>query len=113
MTDKERILMWLVNRLYANALYSRDKISKWRDIQPSIISNDNPLQVGDLVTTQTTITPNDFIVVLLLYLNLIEKTASFENTLRASTVQISLSNEIDLNLYVYDLSESEKAFNTF
>lgn len=62
MTDKERILMWLVNRLYANALYSREKLIKWRDIQPSIISNDNPLQVGDLVTTQTTIKPNDFIV---------------------------------------------------
>ena len=62
MTDKERILMWLVNRLYANALYSREKLGKWRDMQPSIFSGDNPLQVGDLVTTQTTITPNDFIV---------------------------------------------------
>ena len=54
--------MWLVNRLYANALYNREKIIKWRDIQPSIISNNNPLKVGDLVTTQTTFKPNDFIV---------------------------------------------------
>lgn len=62
MKDKERILMWLVNRLYANALYARENIIKWRDMQPSIISNDNPLKVGDLVTTQTTFKPNDFIV---------------------------------------------------
>ena len=33
MKDKERILMWLVNRLYASALYAREKIIKWRDMQ--------------------------------------------------------------------------------
>ena len=62
MRDKERILLWLVNRLYANCLYARENLTKWRDIQPGIFSNDNPLQVGDLVTTQTTFKVNDFIV---------------------------------------------------
>lgn len=62
MTDKERILLWLVNRLYANTLYASEKIIKWREMQPSILSHDSPLQVGDLVTTQTTRKTNDFIV---------------------------------------------------
>ena len=62
MRDKERVLLWLVNRLYANCLYARENLTKWRDIQPGIFSNDNPLQVGDLVTTQTTFKVNDFIV---------------------------------------------------
>lgn len=46
MTDKERILLWLVNRLYANALYAGEKIIKWREMQPSLFSHDS-LQEDD------------------------------------------------------------------
>ena len=34
--DWERFLFWLVNWLYANCLYARENLTKWRDIQPSI-----------------------------------------------------------------------------
>jgi hypothetical protein len=35
-TDKERILMWLVNEIYRKALYSHDAIESWKKIQPSV-----------------------------------------------------------------------------
>ena len=63
MTDKERILLALLNRVYMRALYgSRDELEKWRDMQPGILSGKNQLQPGDLVTVMTTITPNAFMV---------------------------------------------------
>lgn len=61
--DKERILLTLVNRVYRQALYGpRNKIEAWKDMQPSVIGNDNPLEPGDLVTAMTTFAPNAFIV---------------------------------------------------
>lgn len=63
MSDKERILLTLINRMYRQALYGpRKQIEEWRDMQPTMIGNDNPLEPGDLVTTMTTISPNAFMV---------------------------------------------------
>lgn len=63
MSDKERILLTLINRVYRQALYGpRNEIEKWRDMQPTIIGNGNPLEPGDLVTTMTTISPNAFML---------------------------------------------------
>lgn len=62
MQDKERILMCLVNYIYRQSLFGMDPIQKWRDLQPDIYNNRNPLQVGDLVVASTTITPNKFMV---------------------------------------------------
>lgn len=64
MTDKERILILLLNRIYTKTLYgSQAKINEWRDMQPGVFSSKkNPLQPGDLVTTFTTIFPNEWMV---------------------------------------------------
>lgn len=62
MTDKERILICLVNRIFRRALYSPDSIQKWRKDQPGVFEHDKHLMPGDLVTGITTITPNEFLV---------------------------------------------------
>lgn len=62
MTDKERILLCLVNSIYRRALYApRDRYT-WLDMQPGFITGQNPLQPGDLVTASTTIIPNEWMV---------------------------------------------------
>ena len=41
--DKERILLTLINRVYRQALYGpRNQIEEWRDMQSTMIRNDNP-----------------------------------------------------------------------
>ena len=60
MSDKERILICLVNRIYGKALYGSRK--EWLDMQPGLLSGKNPLQPGDLVTAFTTISPNEWMV---------------------------------------------------
>lgn len=62
MRDKERILIWLVQRIYSLALFKPFSIDEWRDIQPGFYSDDNKLNIGDLVVASTTLTPNDFLV---------------------------------------------------
>lgn len=62
MSDKERILIYLVNWIYRKALYDLDARRKWLDMQPGLCSGLNPLQPGDLVTTMTTIFPNEWMV---------------------------------------------------
>lgn len=62
MTDKERILLWLLHRIYCSALYSPNKLREWRDMQPGLITDRNPIAPGDLVTGLTTMTPNEFLV---------------------------------------------------
>lgn len=62
MSDKERILISLVNAIYSKALYIPAERNKWLDMQPGLFSDRNPLQPGDLVTTVTTIEPNEFMV---------------------------------------------------
>ena len=59
MSDKERILIYLVNWIYRKALYDPEARKKWLDMQPSRL---NPLQPGDLVTTMTTPRPNEWMV---------------------------------------------------
>lgn len=59
MSDKERILIYLVNWIYRKALYDPVARTKWLDMQPSRL---NPLQPGDLVTTMTTPRPNEWMV---------------------------------------------------
>lgn len=61
MSDKERILICLVNRIYQKALYGSAR-REWLDMQPGLISGNNPLQPGDLVTAFTTIVPNEWMV---------------------------------------------------
>ena len=63
MTDKERILILLLNRIYTKALYgSPSQLKEWRDMQPGVFTDKNPLQPGDLVTSFTTIFPNEWMV---------------------------------------------------
>lgn len=63
MSDKERILIYLVNWIYRKALYDPAARNKWLDMQPGLFSSKiNPLQPGDLVTTMTTIFPNEWMV---------------------------------------------------
>lgn len=62
MSDKERILISLVNAIYSRALYIPAERDKWLDMQPGLLSDRNPLQPGDLVTTMTTCEPNEFMV---------------------------------------------------
>ena len=62
MSDKERILIYLVNWIYRRALYDPVSRNKWLDMQPGLFSGTNPLQPGDLVTTTTTISPNEWMV---------------------------------------------------
>ena len=59
MSDKERILIYLANWIYRKALYDPCARTKWLDMQPTRL---NPLQPGDLVTTMTTIHPNEWMV---------------------------------------------------
>lgn len=61
MSDKERILLWLVNRMYADFLFHPEKRNEWLNNQPNLYS-ENRLNPGDLVTTATTVEPNEFIV---------------------------------------------------
>lgn len=62
MNDKERILIWMVQRIYSLALYKPSSVQEWRDIQPGFCSGENSLNIGDLVVASTTLTPNDFLV---------------------------------------------------
>ena len=62
MSDKERILICLVNWIYRKALYDPAARKKWQDMQPGILSGCNPLKPGDLVTTMTTLFPNEWMV---------------------------------------------------
>ena len=62
MTDKERILICLVNRIFQGALYSPDSVQKWRKDQPGFLEHDKQLIPGDLVTGMSTIAPNEFLV---------------------------------------------------
>ena len=62
MSDKERILIYLVNWIYRQALYNPRARNEWLDMQPGMISGRNPLQPGDLVTTMTTRSPNEWMV---------------------------------------------------
>lgn len=63
MSDKERILICLVNRIYGKAVYgSPADRREWQDMQPGLLSGKNPLQPGDLVTAFTTISPNEWMV---------------------------------------------------
>ena len=62
MTDKERILLCLVNRLYIKSLYGTGDRQKWLEMQPGLHQRNNSLCPGDLVTTATTIAPNAFMV---------------------------------------------------
>lgn len=63
MSDKERILICLVNRIYCKALHgSPVERREWLDMQPGLLSGKNPLQPGDLVTAFTSIVPNEWMV---------------------------------------------------
>lgn len=62
MTDKERILLCLVQTLFCRSLYNSESIVKWRESQPGIMSGKNPLQPGDLVVAASTIIPNKYMV---------------------------------------------------
>ncbi len=62
MTDKERILLYLVSGVVCRSLYDSESVKKWRDMQPGIIGGSNPLQPGDLVVAATAIEPHDFMV---------------------------------------------------
>lgn len=62
MTDKERILIYLVDRIFMGALYSPDSVRKWREDQPGIFKHDKRLMPGDLVAGMSAITPNEFLV---------------------------------------------------
>ena len=64
MSDKERILIYLVNCIYKKALYDPNARKKWLNMQPGVLhfSSGNPLQPGDLVTTMTTLSPNEWMV---------------------------------------------------
>jgi hypothetical protein len=55
MTDKERILMLLVQRILSAALYAPEKVREWMHNQPGIITHDpeRELKVGDLVVAST------------------------------------------------------------
>lgn len=64
MTDKERILMLLVQRILSAALYAPEKVREWMHNQPGIITHDpeRELKVGDLVVASTSFEANDFLV---------------------------------------------------
>lgn len=65
MTDKERILMMLLQSVYRIALYNPSKVEKWKDIQPPMFGFDTkrrPLERGDLVIASTSFRPNDYLV---------------------------------------------------
>lgn len=63
MSDKERILLCLLNRIYSKALFgSTTTLHEWMDMQPSLSAAKNPLQPGDLVSAMTTISPNEWMV---------------------------------------------------
>lgn len=63
MSDKERILICLVNRIFSKALYGPSSTRlKWLDMQTGMFSDLNYLKPGDLVTTMTTIFPNEWMV---------------------------------------------------
>lgn len=62
MGDKERILIWLVQRIYSNALYRPSSVQEWRDMQTGLFSDESGLNIGDLVVASTSMTPNDFLV---------------------------------------------------
>lgn len=61
MTDKERILYKLVQKLFPKVLFPSDTVTEeYRCIQPSCGGTD--FCEGDLVVAGTTIRPNDFLV---------------------------------------------------
>lgn len=62
MTDKERILLCLVQTIFCRSLYDSENSTKWRESQPEIMGTGNPLQPGDLVVASSTITPNEYMV---------------------------------------------------
>ena len=63
MSDKERILICLVNRIYGKAVYgSPSDRREWQDMQTGLLSGKNPVQPGDLVTAFTTVFPNEWMV---------------------------------------------------
>lgn len=64
MTEKERILMLLVQRILSAALYAPEKVREWMHNQPGIITHDpeRELKVGDLVVASTSFQANDFLV---------------------------------------------------
>lgn len=62
MTDKERILLCLVQTIFCRSLYDSENSTKWRESQPEIMGTGNPLQPGDLVVASSTFTPNEFMV---------------------------------------------------
>lgn len=64
MTDKERILFLLVQRVLSAALWAPEKVRAWRDNQPGILSHDSEreLKAGDLVVASTSFEANDFLV---------------------------------------------------
>lgn len=62
MTDKERILMRLVQRIYSNAMYGIKDVQSWRDLNQGFLFGERKPNVGDLVVAFTSISPNDFLV---------------------------------------------------
>ena len=66
MTDKERILMMLLQSMFRKALYDPWEVNKWQDDQPPLLGFSRgvrrPLERGDLVVASTSFRPNDFIV---------------------------------------------------
>lgn len=63
MTDKERILTWIVSRVYRKALYDPVAVKGWRDMQPVVMGGKGePIQAGDLVVGMTTRKSNEFLV---------------------------------------------------
>ncbi len=63
MTDKERILTWIVSRVYRKALYDPVAVKGWRDMQPLVMGGKGePIQAGDLVVGMTTLKSNEFLV---------------------------------------------------
>ena len=66
MTDKERILMMLLQEVFRKALYDRGEVNKWQNDQPPLLGFDRdvrrPLERGDLVVASTSFRPNDYLV---------------------------------------------------
>ncbi len=62
MTDKERILIMLVQTIYHKSMYNVAAVQSWRDMNQGFLFGERELNVGDLVVAVTSFTPNDFLV---------------------------------------------------